>query len=79
MASSGLGICKILCIILCTCIFSGEKNQSCYQILKEVPDFFKNINVGSSRRGTVVNKSKNHEVAGSVPGLAQWVKDLAFL
>jgi len=31
---------------------------------------------GSSRRGSVVNKS---EVAGLIPGLAQWVKDLALL
>lgn len=26
------------------CIFSGEENLSFYQILKEVPDLFKNIN-----------------------------------
>ena len=32
----------------------------------------------SSCRGSVVNESdRNHEVAGLIPGLAQWVKDLA--
>ena len=26
----------------------------------------------------LTNPTRNHEVAGSIPGLAQWVKNLAF-
>ena len=33
---------------------------------------------GSSHRGAVgTNPTRNHEVEGSIPGLAPWVKDLA--
>ena len=33
----------------------------------------------SSRHGTAeTNLTRNHEVVGSIPGLTQWVKDLAF-
>ena len=33
---------------------------------------------GSSRRGSAeTNPTRNHEVASSIPGLEQWVTDLA--
>ena len=37
-----------------------------------------NKGLGSSRHGTAeTNPTRNHEVAGLIPGLAWWVKDLA--
>ena len=37
----------------------------------------KGCTMTSSRRGTVeTNPTRNHEVAGSIPGQEQWVKDL---
>ena len=34
----------------------------------------------SSHRGTEeMNLTRNHKVAGLIPGLAQWVKDLVLL
>ena len=40
-----------------------------------------NLNcLGSSRRGTAeMNPSRNYEVVGLIPGLAQWAKDLVLL
>ena len=36
--------------------------------------------MGSSHHGAAeTNQTRNHEVAGLIPGLAQWVKDLVLL
>ena len=39
----------------------------------------KDVASWSSCRGTVeMHPTRNHEVAGSIPGLAHWVKELAW-
>ena len=36
------------------------------------------VKAGNSRRGAAeANPTRNHEVAGSIPFVAQWVKDTA--
>ena len=41
---------------------------------------FKNEDTWSSHCGTVeMSPTRNHEVAGSIPALIQWVKGLALL
>ena len=38
-----------------------------------------NENIGSTCHGAVeMNPTTNHEVADLIPGLAHWIKDLAF-
>ena len=45
-----------------------------------VAQWVKNLIAWSSRRGAAeTNPTMNHEVAGLIPGLSLWVKDLALL
>ena len=64
--------------------FSHPLNSSEANLMRPVFSFkifvYQNIQKRSSRGGTVeTNLTGNHEVAGSTPGLTQWVKALTLL
>ena len=49
--------------------------QGCSLVI-HAKNFLKNVFIGSScRRSVVMNLTRIHEDVGSIPGLAQWVKD----
>ena len=78
---AGYGITVILTFSLglsfSTILFLGQLAKDDDFILFKL--YVKN-GLGSSHRGTVeTNPTRNHEVVGSIPGLAHWVKDLALL
>ena len=45
-------------------------------LIKDIPTKINRV-WSSHHSAAETNPTRNHEVAGSIPGLAQWVKDLA--
>ena len=60
-----------MCVCVCVCVKRQNSVVTCCHL--------KNIHFWSSRRGSVeTNLTSIPEDAGSIPGLAQWVKDPVF-
>ena len=60
----------------CTKVKAGEESR--IHVIKGPDVTLKNLDVGVPVMAQwLTNLTRNHEVAGSAPGLAQWVKDLA--
>ena len=65
---------------MATAVQTGMKLFEWRLIPMDLSELIKDVPRGSSHRGTVeTNPTRNHEVAGSIPGLAWQVKDPALL
>ena len=56
-------------------IETSRTNTSTVQSLLDMKAKTKSKPGSSHRDSVVTNPTRNHEVAGSIPGLHQWVKD----
>ena len=61
-------------------LYSRKLTEHCKVVImkKKLKSLLKKIKKWSSHHGTIeINLTRNHEVAGSIPGLTPWVKDPA--
>ena len=73
-------MCSLAVEVTITCSYPALKagHNSQHVFVKAQVHIQHKSEYSSSQRGAVeMNPTRNHEVVGSIPGLVQWVKDLA--